>query len=88
MHFCIKQLRSEAGEQHALAGTEKISDAELAKRRGEPPLKPKTAQKPADENLFSEQNNLFSEQNNLFSEQNKQTDLVDQLTAEAAKPEA
>ncbi len=81
VHFCIKQLRSEAGEQHALAGTEKISDAELAKRRGEPPLKPKTAQKPADENLFSEQNNLFSEQN-------KQTDLVDQLTAEAAKPEA
>ena len=74
MHFCIKQLRSEAGEQHVLAGTEKISDAELAKRRGEPPLKPKTAQKPADENLFSEQN--------------KQTDLVDQLTAEAAKPEA
>ena len=25
---------------------------------------------------------------NMFSEQNKQTDLVDQLTAEAAKPEA
>ncbi len=73
MHFCIKQLRSEAGEQHALAGTEKISDAELAKRRGEPLLKPKTEQKPADENLFLEQN--------------KQTDLADQLTAEAAKPE-
>jgi len=74
VHFRIKQLRSETGEQHALAGTEKISDAELAKRRGEPPLKPKTAQKPADENLFSERN--------------KQIDLVDQLTAEAAKPEA
>jgi len=74
VHFCIKQLRSEAGEQHALAGTEKTSDAELAKRRGEPLLKPKTEQKPADENLFLEQN--------------KQTDLVDQLTAEAAKPEA
>jgi hypothetical protein len=25
---------------------------------------------------------------NIFSEQNKQTDLVDQFTAEAAKPEA
>lgn len=74
MHFCIKQLRSEAGEQRVLAGTEKISDAELAERRGEQPLKPKTAQKPTEKGLFSEQN--------------KQTDLVDQLTAEAAKPEA
>jgi hypothetical protein len=66
--------RTGAGEQHVIPGTERISDAELAKRRTKQPLKPKAAQKPADEGWFSDEN--------------KQTDLVDQLRAKAAKPEA
>jgi hypothetical protein len=66
--------RTGAGQQHVIPGTERISDAELAKRRAEQPLKPKAKQKPADEGLFSDKS--------------KQTDLIDQLTAKAATPEA
>lgn len=65
--------RSGAGEQHVIPGTDRISDAELAKRRAERPLKPKAKQKPADEGLFSDES--------------KQTDLVDQIAAKARKPE-
>src|SRR6185437_16578824 len=62
--------RTGAGQQHVLPGAEPISGAELAKRRSEQPLKPKAAQKPADEGLFSDES--------------KQADLVDQ--ARAPKP--
>lgn len=66
--------RTTAGEQHVLPGTERISDAELAKRRSEQSLKPKVAQRPADEGLFSDEN--------------KQRDLVDQVrTITTAPPE-
>ena len=41
-----------AGEQHVIPGAEKISDAEVAKRKAAEPLKPKVGQKPADECLF------------------------------------
>ena len=47
--------RTGAGEQHVMPGAERISDAELAKRRAEQPLKSKAEQKPADEGLFSDQ---------------------------------
>lgn len=47
--------RTEAGEQHILPGAERISDAERAKRGADAGLKPKVAQKPADEGLFSDQ---------------------------------
>ncbi len=63
--------RTGAGEQHVIPGTERISNAELAKRRAEQPLKPKHKQKPADEGLFSDES--------------KQTDLVDQITAKAGR---
>jgi hypothetical protein len=66
--------RTGVGEQHVIPGAERISDAELAKRRAEQPLKPKAKQKPAEEGLFSDES--------------KQTDLIDQLTAKAATPEA
>ncbi len=58
------------GEQHVIPSTGRISDAELAKRRAEQPLKAKAKQKPADEGSFSDES--------------RQTDLVDQLTAQAA----
>jgi hypothetical protein len=35
-------------------GAEKVSNAEIAKRRARSPLKPKVAQKPADEGLFGD----------------------------------
>ncbi len=54
---------SGAGEQHVMPGAEQISDAELAKRRAEQPLKSKAEQKPADEGLFSDQ----SKQADLFN---------------------
>jgi hypothetical protein len=54
--------RTGAGEQHVMPGAERISDAELAKRRAEQPLKSKAEQKPADEGLFSDQ----SKQADLF----------------------
>jgi hypothetical protein len=52
-----------AGEQHVIPGAEKVSDAEVAKRKAGEPLKPKVRQKPADEGLFGDEAN--------------QTDLVD-----------
>lgn len=61
-------------DQLILPGADRVSDAEIAKRRAKQPLKPKAAQKPTDEGLFSDES--------------KQTDLVDQLSAKAAKPEA
>ena len=54
--------RTGAGEQHVMPGAERISNAELAKRRAEQPLKSKAEQKPADEGLFSDQ----SKQADLF----------------------
>lgn len=54
---------TEAGEQHVIPGAEKISDAELAKRKAAKALKAKVNQKPADEGLFGDEAN--------------QTDLVD-----------
>jgi hypothetical protein len=55
---------AEGKPQLVIPGAERISDAELAKRRSEQPLKPKAEQKPA--------------RRGLFSEGHKQTDLVDQ----------
>jgi hypothetical protein len=46
-----------AGEQHVIPGAEKISDAEVAKRKAGEPLKPRVAQKPADEGLFGDEAN-------------------------------
>ena len=43
-----------AGEQHVIPGAEKVSDAEIAKRKARDALKPKVAQKPADEGLFGD----------------------------------
>lgn len=61
-----------AGEQHVLPGAERISDAELAKRKSEQPLRPKAEQKPADQGLFSDEG--------------KQADLVDQARKPAVAP--
>jgi hypothetical protein len=55
---------AEGKPQLVIPGTERISDAELAKRKAAEALKPKVAQKPADEGLFGDES--------------KQTDLVDQ----------
>lgn len=57
-------------DQLILPGAERVSDAEIAKRRAKQPLKPKAAQKSADEGLFSDDS--------------KQADLVDQI-AKVAK---
>ena len=43
-----------AGQQHVLPGAERISDAELAKRRAGERLRPTVAQQAADEGLFGE----------------------------------
>ena len=43
-----------AGEQHVIPGAEKVSYAEVAKRKAREPLKPKAGQKPADEGLFGD----------------------------------
>ena len=43
-----------AGEQHVIPGAEKVSEAEVAKRKAGEPLKPKVGQKPADEGLFGD----------------------------------
>ena len=49
-----KPERTAAGEQRVLPGAERISYAELARRRAEQPLEPKARQKPpADQGLFS-----------------------------------
>ena len=49
-----KTENTSAGEQHVIPGAEKVSDAEVAKRKAAEPLKPKVAQKPADEGLFGD----------------------------------
>ena len=49
-----KAESTSAGEQHVIPGAEKISDAEVAKRKAAEPLKPKLGQKPADEGLFGD----------------------------------
>ncbi|MGA7657850.1 MAG: hypothetical protein WCA96_13890, partial [Methylocella sp.] len=58
-----------AGEQHVLPGAEKVSDAEIAKRRAGEPLRPWAEQKPAD--------------HGLFSDESKQIDFIDALVASA-----
>ena len=54
---------SRADDQHVIPGAERISDAELAKRKAVEALKAKVNQKPTDEGLFGDEAN--------------QTDLVD-----------
>jgi hypothetical protein len=49
-----KTENTTAGEQHVI-GAEKISGAEVAKRKARQPLKPQVAQKPADHDLFSDE---------------------------------
>ena len=49
-----KSEGTSAGEQHVIPGAEKISAAEIAKRKARQPLKPQVAQKPADHGLFSD----------------------------------
>jgi N12 class adenine-specific DNA methylase len=46
--------QTEAGEQAVLPGAEKESQGKQAQRKAEQPLKPKVAQKPADEGLFGD----------------------------------
>ena len=55
------------GEQFVFPGTERITAAELAKRRAAEPLRPKAAQRPLEEGLFGDTS--------------KQADLVDQAAA-------
>jgi hypothetical protein len=50
-----KSEGTSAGEQHVIPGAEKISGAEVAKRKARQPLKPQVAQKPADHGLFSDE---------------------------------
>jgi len=54
-----KTESTRAGEQHVIPGAEKVSDAEVAKRKAGEPLKPKVRQKPADEGLFGDQANTL-----------------------------
>jgi hypothetical protein len=49
-----KTESTSAGEQHVIPGAEKVSDAEVAKRKAGEPLKPKVGQKPANEGLFGD----------------------------------
>jgi hypothetical protein len=65
-----KTESTSAGEQHVIPGAEKVSDAEVAKQKAREPLKPKAAQKPADEGLFGDGAS--------------QTDLVDLARVSAA----
>ena len=53
--FRAKTESTTAGEQHVIPGAEKISGAEVAKRKAGQPLKPQVAQKPADHGLFSDE---------------------------------
>lgn len=48
--------------QAVLPGAERVSNAPLAQRRADAPLKPKAAQRPCDAGLFSDQ----SQQKELF----------------------
>lgn len=61
----IATEQTEAGEQTVLPGAEKIGQGEQAQRDADKPLKPKKAQKPADEGLFGDGD--------------KQTDLIDEI---------
>ncbi|WP_196236020.1 LPD38 domain-containing protein [Bradyrhizobium japonicum] len=63
--------RTEAGEQAVLPGAEKESQGKQAKRKADAALKPKAAQKPADEGLFGDDS--------------KQTDLLDIKPTEQAR---
>ena len=65
--FRTKTERTSAGEQHVIPGAEKVSDAEVAKRKAGQPLKPQVAQKPAD--------------HGLFSDESKQIDFIDEPVA-------
>ena len=49
-----KTERTGAGEQHVIPGAEKVSYAEVAKRKSGEARKPKAGQKPADEGLFGD----------------------------------
>lgn len=49
--------QTEAGEQTVLPGAEKATDADLAQKKADEPLKPDVAQKPADEGLFGDERN-------------------------------
>lgn len=66
--------RTEAGEQTVLPGAEKESEGKQAQRKADQPLKPKAAQKPADEGLFGDDS--------------KQTDLLDLPRARESGPSA
>jgi hypothetical protein len=59
--------RTEAGQQTVLPGAERIGQGEQAQRQADKPLKPKTAQKPADEGLFSDE----KDQTSLFRREGK-----------------
>ena len=62
-----KTESTSVGEQHVMPGADKVSRAEIAKRRAAQPLKPEVGQKPAD--------------HGLFSDENKQIDFIDALVA-------
>ena len=62
-----KTENTSAGEQHVMPSAERISGAEIAKRRADQPLKPEVGQKPAD--------------HGLFSDESKQIDFIDALVA-------
>lgn len=91
--------KTAAGVQTVLPGTEKVSDAELAKRKIRQPLKPKAAQKLVmDEGLFgdtSQQDELFAPNVGKSSEPAekqeqgsvKNTDLVHEPESGQAEPE-
>lgn len=60
-----------AGEQTVLPGAEKATDADLAQKKADEPLKPDVAQKPADEGLFGDERN--------------QGDLIDEIKKKPAE---
>ena len=62
-----KTERTIADERHVIPGAEKVSGAEVAKRKARQPLKPQVAQKPAD--------------HGLFSDESKQIDFIDEPVA-------
>ena len=55
------------GDQRVMPGADKVSGAEIAKRRAGEPLRPRVGRKPAD--------------HGLFSDENKQIDFIDALVA-------
>ncbi len=62
-----KTESTSVGDQHVMPGADKVSGAEIAKRRAAQPLKPEVGQKRADYGLFSDEN--------------KQIDFIDALVA-------